>query len=87
MLTFYVNSETFSPLFVSFSFSACTLVAKAFAILAPQVAEVKKPIPLIVYWAFAGCGSLVTLLIRKPSSNEPSASEMKKSKDAKEIAD
>lgn len=70
MLSFYVNSETFPPLFVSFSFSLCTLVAKSFAVLAPQVAEVKKPIPLIIYWSFAGFGSLVTLLIRKNSTQE-----------------
>ena len=66
MLAFYVNSETFQPLLVSFTFSMWTFIAKSFAILSPQVAEMKRPIPLIVYCTFSGMSALLALMLRLP---------------------
>ena len=70
MLAFYVNSETFPPLLVSFTLSIWTLIAKSFAILAPQVAEMNRPIPLIMYCSLAGLSALLTLLLKLPSSQK-----------------
>ena len=75
MLAFYVNSEVFPPLFVPFSFSMCALFAKTITILAPQVAELPKPIPIIVFCILGGLSTFATMFLRKPKTEESKEDE------------
>ena len=75
MLAYYVNSEMFPPLFVPFSFSIWALFAKTITIMAPQVAELPKPIPIIVFWILGGISTFSTMFLRKPKGENNEESE------------
>ena len=51
MLAYYVITEIFPPLFVPFSFTVSNVFSRIITILAPQVAELSKPVPIILYCA------------------------------------
>ena len=48
-LIYYVNQEVFPALFVPFSFTVCNFFARMIAIVAPQIAEIPKPFPVLSF--------------------------------------
>ena len=66
LLVYNINPESFPPLFVPFSLSACSLVARSVSIAAPQVAEVKpKQTPMIIFMVVSALSIVVILFLRK----------------------
>ncbi|CAI2364771.1 unnamed protein product [Moneuplotes crassus] len=64
-IAYFVNPEIFHPLFVSFSFGLCNLVANIFTIFAPQVAEIKpRQTPVIVLLVLTVVTGLFTSFFR-----------------------
>jgi hypothetical protein len=64
-MVYYINSEIFPPLFVPFAFGAENLIARILTMSAPYLAEVKKPIPMIINVVISGIAIIVTIVILK----------------------
>jgi len=68
MLAYYVITEIFPPLFVPFSFTVSNVFSRIITILAPQVAELSKPVPIILYCAACWGAIVGTAFLRKPAT-------------------
>jgi hypothetical protein len=66
-ICFLITAEYFPPQYSSTVFGACNIVARLTSILAPLIAEVPPPIPMIVFSLFCICSTLATLLLKKES--------------------
>jgi len=48
-LVYLGTSQAFPPLYVSSVFGACSIASRSFTTLAPEVAKVEEPYPMVVY--------------------------------------
>jgi hypothetical protein len=63
-LVWMVILDAFPPLFVSFCFASASVLAHVITIGAPEVAEFKKPIPIIIYCIINGAALLLSFFLR-----------------------
>ena len=61
---YLANSTIFPAIFAGTTFGFCNIGAKMFTMFAPLVAEIQKPVPMIVFAVFTGLGCFFASLIR-----------------------
>lgn len=64
-ICYLANSIIFPTIFAGTAFGLCNLGAKIATILAPMLAEVDPPVPMIVFSLMAALGGIVSLFIMK----------------------
>jgi hypothetical protein len=62
-ISYLANAQLFPPIFAGTAIGICSMFAKFSTIIAPILAEVKAPIPMIVFACFTGGVALLSLLI------------------------
>lgn len=71
----YLANSLFPPLYSSTTFGICNFVARLTSMLAPQFAEVQKPVPMILFCIMAALACGVSFLLRIPEETNKSALE------------
>ena len=66
-LCFIITAEYFPPQYASTVFGACNIIARLTSILAPLIAEVPSPVPMLVFSLFCVFSTCCTLLLKKES--------------------
>jgi hypothetical protein len=69
-LCYLANSTIFPAIFAGTAFGLCNIGGKLFTIIAPLLAEVGKPIPMITFSIVTGAAVFVALMLRPPKSSE-----------------
>lgn len=69
-MMYHINTEVFPTLFVSFAFSIGNLCARTATILAPEVAELAPPKPMLSFVLSMFAAIIVIFLLRIPDSDE-----------------
>jgi hypothetical protein len=72
-MCYLANAQIFPAIFAGTAFGICNIGAKLTTILAPLIAEVNPPLPMILFCITAGLACFLSLLIRKdpnPPQNE-----------------
>jgi MFS family permease len=69
-ICYLANSLLFPAIFAGTAFGICNVGAKTATILSPLVAEVKDPIPMIVFASLATVAIVLTQFIRPPSKHD-----------------
>ncbi|CAI2363843.1 unnamed protein product [Moneuplotes crassus] len=64
-IAYFLNPETFPPLFVPFSFSVTNLICRVINIFAPQIAEIKpRQTPIIILMCMTGLAVIFALILK-----------------------
>ncbi|TNV72971.1 hypothetical protein FGO68_gene499 [Halteria grandinella] len=69
-LCYLANSTIFPAIFAGTAFGLCNIGGKLFTIIAPLLAEVDKPIPMITFSVVSGAAIFAALMLRPPKSSE-----------------
>jgi len=64
-LCYLANTQIFPAIFAGTAFGFCNIGAKLATILAPLIAEVDAPTPMIIFTITAAVGGILSLMIRK----------------------
>jgi hypothetical protein len=64
-LCYLANAQIFPAIFAGTAFGFCNIGAKLATILAPLIAEVDAPTPMIIFTITAAVGGILSLMIRK----------------------
>lgn len=67
-VAYLANSHLFPTIFGSTCFGICNIFARIATIVAPEMAEIHKPLPMIVFSILSGIGIIVSFLLitKKP---------------------
>lgn len=65
-ISYLANAQLFPPIFAGTAIGICSMFAKLSTIIAPMLAEVPAPAPMIVFAIFTGAVSLISLLVQLP---------------------
>eukprot|EP00347_Sterkiella_histriomuscorum_P019689 403340662 len=60
----YLANSLFPPLYASTVMGLCNMFARVASMIAPQIAEVEGPVPMILFCIFAGVAAVLSLFIR-----------------------
>jgi len=63
-LCYLANSTIFPAIFAGTAFGMCNIGAKLFTIFAPIIAEVKAPIPMIIFTIVVALGIVAATFIK-----------------------
>jgi hypothetical protein len=63
-LCYFANSFLFPAIFAGSAFGFCTVGAKLISILAPLMAELSPPLPMIILIGLASLGAVLSLLLK-----------------------
>jgi tetrahydromethanopterin S-methyltransferase subunit E len=63
---YMANATIFPAIFAGTAFGLCNMGGKFFTILAPMLAEVEKPVPMITFSIVAGLGIFASLMVKPP---------------------
>ena len=66
---YLANSQIFPAIFAGTAFGLCNLGAKLATILAPMLAEVNPPAPMIIFVCTALLAGVLSLFIQIPKKN------------------
>lgn len=69
-LCYLANSTIFPAIFAGTAFGMCNIGGKLFTIIAPLLAEVEKPVPMIIFSIVSGVAVFAALMLRPPKSAE-----------------
>jgi hypothetical protein len=64
-LCYLANAQIFPAIFAGTTFGICNIGAKLITILAPLIAELDPPIPMILFCSTAFLACILSLLIKK----------------------
>jgi hypothetical protein len=64
-LSYLANAQIFPAIFAGTAFGICNLGAKVTTILAPLIAEVEPPVPMILFCSTAFLACALSLLIKQ----------------------
>lgn len=62
-VAYLANSQLFPTIFGSTCFGICNIFARVATIVAPELAEIHKPVPMIVFAVLSGVGALASLVL------------------------
>ena len=62
-ISYLANAQLFPPIFAGTAIGICSMFAKFSTIISPLLAEVKAPIPMVVFACFTGTVAFLSLLI------------------------
>ena len=63
---YLANSTIFPAIFAGTAFGICNIGAKFVTIFSPLTAEVKDPVPMIIYTCLAGVAAILASMLRLP---------------------
>ena len=72
-MCYLANAQIFPAIFAGTAFGICNIGAKTTTILAPLLAEVKPPVPMILFCITACLAGVLSFFIRKDPSADASA--------------
>lgn len=65
-ISYLANAQLFPPIFSGTAIGICSMFAKLSTIIAPMLAEVPAPAPMIVFACFTGAVAVISLLVQLP---------------------
>ncbi len=63
-LAYVASAYLFPSIYSATAFGICNIFARITTILAPEVAEVKAPVPMILFTILAGIAAVLSFFIR-----------------------
>ena len=78
-IVFIAHASIFPTMFAATSFGFCNFMARAFSAVAPLLAEVDQPVPMICFTAAAGiaCGLSFFIQVKDDDTNKESCEKVK----------